>query len=183
MAAHEDWIRFVAAPIAIFASASVHATQYMTVEQAQKLIFGPAAQFERRDLKLNKDLARDIEKAAGVRVRLLEVPLWTVVENGKPAGYFIIDEVYGKHEFITYAIAIAPDGKVRQIEVLEYRETYGSQIRYPEWKSQFVGKSAADPVMLETDIQNISGATLSCRHVTEGVKRILATYERVLRKS
>jgi Na+-translocating ferredoxin:NAD+ oxidoreductase RnfG subunit len=183
MPTHDDWVRFLAAPVAIFATVSAHATQYMTLEQAQKLIFGPAAQFERRDLKLGKDAARDIEKAAGVHVRVLDVPLWEVSENGKPAGYFIIDEVYGKHEFITYAIALEPGGRVKQIEVLEYRENYGSQIRYPEWKAQFVGKSALDPVTLESDIQNISGATLSCRHVTEGVKRILATYDRVLRKS
>lgn len=183
MSTHDDWIRFIAAPVAVFAAASAHATQYLTVEQAQKLIFGPGAQFERRDLKLSKDLARDIEKAAGVSVRVLEVPLWEVSLNGKQAGYFIVDEVYGKHEFITYVIALEPGGRLKQIEILEYRETYGSQIRYPEWRSQFVGKTSADPVTLETDIQNISGATLSCRHVTEGVKRILATYERVLRKS
>lgn len=183
MSAHDDWVRFIAAPVAVFAAVSAHATQYITVEQAQKLMFGPAAQFERRDLKLNKDLVRDIEKIAGVRVRLLDVPLWEVSENGMPAGYFIVDEVYGKHEFITYAIALDAGGKVKQIEILDYRETYGYQIRNPEWRAQFVGKAAVDPVKLETDIQNISGATLSCRHVTEGVKRILATYERVLRKS
>ena len=29
-------------------------------------------------------------------------------------------------------------------------------------------------------LSNISGATLSCRHVTDGVKRLLATYALVL---
>jgi Na+-translocating ferredoxin:NAD+ oxidoreductase RnfG subunit len=183
MSAHDDWVRFIAAPVAVFAAVSAHATQYIAVEQAQKLMFGPGAQFVRRDLKLEKDTARDIEKASGVKVRLPDVPLWEVTENGKPAGYFIVDEVVGKHEFITYAVALEADGKVRQIEILDYRETYGYQIRNPQWRAQFVGKTLADPVKLETDIQNISGATLSCRHVTEGVKRILATYERVLRKS
>lgn len=183
MSVHDDWVRIIAAPVALFAAVSAHATQYVTVEQAQKLMFGPGAQFERRDLKLNRDLARDIEKLAGVKVRVLDVPLWEVSENGKPAGYFIVDEVYGKHELITYALALDTAGKVLQIEILEYRETYGSQIRYPQWRAQFTGKTLADPVELEADIQNISGATLSCRHVTEGVKRLLATYDRALRKS
>lgn len=183
MSAHDDWVRFIAVPAAVFAVSSVYATQYITVEQAQKLMFGPGAQFERRDLKLSKDLARDIEKLAGVRVRLLEVPLWEVSENGQRAGYFMVDEVYGKHEFITYAVALDAGGKVKQIEILDYRETYGSQIRYPQWRAQFTGKTLADPVELEADIQNISGATLSCRHVTEGVKRLLATYDRALRKN
>lgn len=183
MSAHDDWIRFIAAPVAVFAAVPAHATQYIAVEQAQKLMFGPGAQFVRRDLKLEKDTAREIEKASGIKVRMLDVPLWEVSENGKPAGYFIVDEVVGKHEFITYAVALEAHGEVRQIEILDYRESYGYQIRNPRWRAQFVGKTLADPVKLETDIQNISGATLSCRHVTEGVKRILATYEHVLRKS
>lgn len=183
MSAHDDWVRFIAAPVAVFAAASAHATQYITVEQAQKLMFASGAQFVRRDLKLEKDSAGEIEKISGIKVRVLDVPLWEVSENGKPAGYFIVDEVVGKHEFITYAVALATDGKVRQVEILDYRETYGYQIRNPLWRAQFVGKSLADPVRLESDIQNISGATLSCRHVTEGVRRILATYEHVLRKS
>ena len=169
--------------MAVFAAASAYATQYATVEQAQKLTFGPAAQFERRDLKLNKELARDIEKLAGVRVRVFDVPLWEVSESGRPAGFFMIDEVYGKHELITYALALDTSGRIRQIEILEYRENYGSQIRFAQWRAQFAGKSIVDPVELESDIQNISGATLSCRHVTEGIKRLLATYDRVLRKS
>ena len=86
----------------------------------------------------------------------------------------IVDEVVGKHEFITYAVGFTPDGKVRGIEILAYRETYGYQIRNPDWRQKFVGKSLADPFKLDEDIPNISGATLSCYNVTNGVKRLLA---------
>ena len=44
-----------------------------------------------------------------------------------------------------------------------------------------VGKSVADPLKLDVGIRNISGASLSSRHITDGVKRILATYETVLK--
>jgi len=59
---------------------------------------------------------------------------------------------------------------------MDYRESYGFEVRSPAWREQFVGKTAADPVGLDQDIRNISGATLSARHVTDGVKRVLATY-------
>ena len=42
--------------------------------------------------------------------------------------------------------------------------------------AQFVGKTSASPLKVNGDIRNISGATLSSMHVTEGVKRILAAY-------
>ena len=44
------------------------------------------------------------------------------------------------------------------------------------WRNQFVHKSAADPLKLDQDIRNISGATLSSRHVTEGVRRLMAIH-------
>jgi len=184
MSTHDDWVRIIAVPVAVFSAVgTVHAIQYFSVEQAQRLMFGPGAQFQRRDLKLSKEVSREVEKASGVRMRLLDVPLWEVRENDKLIGYFIVDEVYGKHEFITYAVALETDGRLRQIEILDYRETYGYQVRDSAWRAQFIGKTSADPLKFDEDIKNISGATLSCRHLTEGVRRLLAIYDRVLRKS
>jgi Na+-translocating ferredoxin:NAD+ oxidoreductase RnfG subunit len=92
-------------------------------------------------------------------------------------GTLMIDHVLGKHEIIDYAVAISPEGKVIQIEILEYRESYGYEIRSPKWRKQFAGKGASSALKLNRDIYNISGATMSCRHVSEGIKRVLATYE------
>jgi len=54
-------------------------------------------------------------------------------------------------------------------------------VRNASWRAQFVGKSAASPLQLNGDIKNISGATLSSKHVTDGVKRILNIYEASLK--
>ena len=157
-------------------STSVYATTYFTVEQAQEAIF-PAAKMSQAFFKLTDAQRRDIERRTGVNVRLTEVHLWKV-DGG---GYFIVDEVVGKHEFITYAIGIKADGSVKQIEIMDYRESYGYEIRNIDWRNQFVGKTAAAPLKLDGDIRNISGATLSSRHITDGVKRVLATYEVALK--
>jgi Na+-translocating ferredoxin:NAD+ oxidoreductase RnfG subunit len=95
----------------------------------------------------------------------------------------VIDEVLGKHERIKYAVAIGPDGTVRQIEILDYRESYGYEVRDAAWRQQFVGKTAASTLQLGADIRNISGATLSSKHLTDGVKRVLAMYELALKHS
>ena len=78
---------------------------------------------------------------------------------------------------IAVGLTLSPAGAVRQIEILNYRESYGGEIRNPDWRKQFVGKGARSRFALNDGINNISGATLSCRHVTEGVHRILATYD------
>lgn len=182
MTTHQDWVRFVSIPLAaVSVAGQVQAAQYLTVEQAQKLMFGKTATFQRNDLVLDKALVAAIEQASGVRVERNKQPLWEVREGDQLSGYFIVDEVFGKHEYITYAVALDAEGRVRQIEVLVYRESYGYEIRNPAWRAQFIGKAHGDPVTLDKDIKNISGATMSCRHVSQGVKRLLATYDNVLR--
>jgi Na+-translocating ferredoxin:NAD+ oxidoreductase RnfG subunit len=153
-------------------STSVYAKTYFTVEQVQQAIF-PGGKMVQAFVTLTDTQKREIERRTGVNVRHDEIRLWKVAEG----GYFIVDEVVGKHEFITYAIGLNADGSVKQVEVMDYRESYGYEIRNVEWRAQFAGKTSAAPLKLEKDIQNVSGATLSCRHVTDGVKRVLATYD------
>ena len=103
------------------------------------------------------------------------------MQAGKPAGWFFVDRVIGKHELITYALALGADGAVRGIEIMDYRESRGGEIRTAAWRSQFVGKHYGDKLALGDTIRNITGATLSCRNVTNGVKRLLATYALALK--
>ena len=86
-------------------------------------------------------------------------------------GTFYVDGVIGKQEMIDYALALDPAGRVLRLDVLAYRETHGWRSRNERWRAQFASKTATDPVELSRDIANISGATLSCRHVTDGVRR------------
>jgi Na+-transporting NADH:ubiquinone oxidoreductase subunit NqrC len=104
------------------------------------------------------------------------------VWSASTGGWFYLDQVIGKHELITYGLAVAPDGTVRGLEILDYRETYGGEVRNPQWRAQFVGKKAGSPLQLDVDIVNISGATLSSRNITVGVRRLLATHALVLGK-
>ena len=82
----------------------------------------------------------------------------------------------GKQLFIRYAVAIGADDRVQRVDILEYRETHGFEVRNARWLAQFAGKGPADALQLDRDIRNISGATLSCRHVTQGVRRLLAIH-------
>lgn len=173
--------RWLIAPAITIAASGVHAAQYLSVEEAQRLMFPDAVQFESRLVKLSAEQKAAIETKSGVRVRQPEQKVWAARAPDRLLGWFIVDEVFGKHEFITYAVALDTEGTVRQIEVMNYRESYGYEIRKPEWRSQFTGKTRSDPLKLEADIKNISGATLSCVHITDGVRRLLALHAVALR--
>ena len=165
------WIPAACLPVASI-SIPAYAATYLTVEQAQQTIF-PGQKLTRANITLTSVQAREIERRSDANVRHKEIQLWKVDKG----GFFVVDEVVGKHEFITYAVGLNADGTVKQIEIMTYRESYGYEVRNADWRAQFVGKDASAPLKLNQDIKNISGATLSCRHIADGVKRILATYE------
>jgi Na+-transporting NADH:ubiquinone oxidoreductase subunit C len=158
-----------------------HAVQYLNIEQAQHALFPEASAFSDARVLLSAEQRRAIEQASNTRVRSAEVLAWRVTAGGKPAGWFLVDEVYGKHEFITYAVALDASGAVHGIEIMDYRETHGGEVRNPKWRAQFSGKRAGAPLLLDEDIKNISGATLSCKHITDGVRRLLATQAAALK--
>lgn len=176
----EPWIRWITVP-ALITVAPAYAAQYLTVEQAQQALFPSGTRFTPYPLELNTEQKRTIEQASGVRVRDLKPKVWRAFDGERPAGWFFVDEVIGKHEFITYALALDASGAVRGVEVMDYRETYGHEIRNAAWRRQFAGKHHGDALKLGDDIQNITGATLSCRNVANGVKRLLATHAMALK--
>jgi hypothetical protein len=163
-------------PAALAGSTSGYAVTYLTVEQAQAALF-PGATFMPVTVKLDATQRKAIQQRSGMRVRSAELHAWRTA-NG---GWFLVDNVIGKHEFITYACAIDAAGTVVGVEILDYRETYGGEVRNEKWRAQFAGKTLTAPLKLDDDIKNISGATLSCRNITDGVKRLLATHELVLK--
>jgi Na+-transporting NADH:ubiquinone oxidoreductase subunit NqrC len=177
-----DWIRWTVPPAIIVSIAPpAYATRYLTIDEAQRLAFPAATQFVEAHVVFRPSDIAAIERRSGQKVRTRGQQVWTVRAGAGLIGFFVVDYVIGKHLVIDYAVALDPDGRVRQVEILEYRESYGGEITNRRWLSQFVGKTSQDPLALDQDIRNISGATLSSRHVTEGVKRVLAFYETCLR--
>ena len=170
------------APVAIYAMApQCIAAKYMSVDQARALVFPFADEFVAKPVQLTPEQMLEIDKRSGVEGRSPTQYVWQALAKGKPMGWFFIDQVIGKKELITYALGINLDGSVQQLQIIEYLEIYGSQVRYPNWRDQFVGKTVKSPLRLDEDIANIAGATLSSRHVTDGIKRLLFLHQAVLR--
>ena len=179
-----DWTTFLV-PMAVLAASApaAYATTYLTVEQAQTALFPLAKSFPEQTLRFDDAQKDRIKAAAGTRQRSDVQKVWRAERDGVLQGWFIVDDVIGKHDFITYAVAISPEGKVLGIEILAYRETHGSQIRDAAWRRGFMGKTLSDPFKLDEDVPNITGATLSCRNVMDGVKRLLVIHRQHLARA
>jgi Na+-translocating ferredoxin:NAD+ oxidoreductase RnfG subunit len=164
------------AAVCATAPASAFAVDYMSAEQAAHLMFPDADRFETRAVVLDAAQLQALA-AHGINARSARWPV-TIARHGAVAlGYVVSDAVVGKFELIGYAVGIDLAGAVTQVEILYYRESHGGEIRLPAWRRQFAGKTVDSPIRVGEDIANISGATLSCSHVTDGVRRIVAVVQ------
>ena len=159
----------------------VHAKCYLTHRQAEKICFPEADRFEWKTHRYTPVEIAAIREASGLMV--IDPGVWygVALKDNQMIGALIFDRALGKHEFIDYAIALTPGGKVRQIEILEYRESWGSEVRRDNWRRQFVNKHSKSKLKLHDGIHNISGATISCRNITDGVRRTCHAWHVVLR--
>lgn len=162
---------------ALLSAGSVFATDYLTFTQAQRVMYPDATQFRPLPLSLSIDQMRQVETLADLPARSVQWRVSTAWQGEKLLGYIVQDDVIGKYELISYAVALQPDATVKQIEILAYRESHGFEIRNAAWRKQFVGKSAQEGLAVGSGIANISGATLSTTHVTDGVRRIAAVIQ------
>ena len=153
-----------------------HAKIYTSVEQAQKILI-PNKPLIKNPIIITDELQDKMRSASSIRHPFQGDRIWKAADG----SWFIVDEVVGKHEMITYAVALSPSGAVTGIEILEYVESYGYEVAEAQWRNQFIGKTASDPIKLNQDIQNIGGATLSCKHLTDGVKRVAVLYDIALK--
>jgi Na+-translocating ferredoxin:NAD+ oxidoreductase RnfG subunit len=120
-----------------------------------------------------------MRKESGVRYTYTQKHVW----KSNQGSWLLVDEVVGKHEMITYAVGIHANGQIQGVEILEYNESYGEQIREKKWLQQFKGRDAHQILRFNEDIKNITGATLSSKHVTNGVQRLMVLYREYLSKA
>jgi len=165
-------IGLAAATAPIIAQAKI----YVSIEQAQKMLI-PNKSLVKNPMIITDELQDKMRSASSIRHPFQGDRIWRAADG----SWFIVDEVVGKHEMITYAVSLNPSGTVTGIEILEYVESYGYEVAEASWRKQFVGKTATDPIKLNQDIQNIDGATLSCKHLSDGVKRVAVLYDIALK--
>ena len=111
------------------------------------------------------------------RVDTLRVDTATVLRVSRAdslLGFAEVGAVLGKDQPITFLVAIDPANRLKDVDIIVYREPNGGEVAYEPWRSQFRGKTTTDSLRIGKEIRSISGATISVHAVTAGVKRMLA---------
>ncbi|HTK82383.1 MAG TPA: FMN-binding protein [Bacteroidota bacterium] len=140
-------------------------------------MFGDSAAISSSWRRLSGSEIDSIARLSHSRWQRDSLQVYVCSAHQKTVGYGFVDDVKGKVQFITYLTGINTDGKVQDVDILAYRESYGGEVAYESFRRQFRDKSSADKLIPGKDIKNISGATISVRAITTGVRKILLTYD------
>ena len=170
------------AAIALLAH-SASARELTTIPEARKDIFPQAASFQSETLSLTAEQQEQLSSGADVRLHPTYDRSYTVHraynESGDIIGYAFEDTVAGKWGPIHYLLGLTPEGKVKEVIVLEYQEKRGRPVARRRFRNQFEGKTIGDPVRLRRDVHGVSGATISSRGMTDGVRKLLYLFEEI----
>ena len=146
---------------------------FMSEDEGVKTMF-PKSERVRKDLiKLNAEKKTQIEDRIGWKFPEEEFEVYIGETGTRVDGYAMVQNTIGKHKPMTYMVGVDGQGSVSDIELLVFRESRGSEIRQKRFNSQYEGKTVLDPVRINKDIINISGATMSVRSMSAGIKRVL----------
>jgi thiamine biosynthesis lipoprotein len=152
------------------------ATVYFTEKEALSAMMPDADRLEEREVVLSAEQKALAGERAGRGFREDQFRFQVGYKGDALVGHALVLDVIGKERPITFMVGIAPDGTVIGVEVLIYRESEGSQVRSRRFTGQFRQKKWDDPLRLGSDIQPISGATLSSRAATYAVRKTLAIF-------
>ena len=154
--------------------AAAAAETLLTREQALKIVFPKSESVKGETNALTEDQRKTLEENTGLRFAENDYPTFVATTKEQPDGYAVILNEIGKHENITFIVGVSPKGRVMEVAVMEYRESRGEEVKEQRFLSQFRGKKSTDPIRVNQDIVNYTGATLSSYAIARGVRRALA---------
>lgn len=167
---------FVLLPtLAVFGEEEYVETVFLTKMEALKLAFPNVRVVKKKKVWLSEAQREAISNILGESYDERRLTWYIGLDdNQKPTGYMVVGNEIGRSYPITFMVVINPDGTVRDVEIMVYREPHGWEVRFEPFMRQFFGRDSEDPF---NNINNITGATLSVRSMTRGVKKAVAAYK------
>lgn len=157
----------------VFWTAAATAETFLTEQQALKVALPDSEQISTEVRTLTAAQRQDLQQKTRLRFSEPEYKFFVGKHKGQVNGYALIVNELGKHELITFIVGIDAKGKVGQVAVMEYRESRGGEVREKRFLRQFQDKSLSDPIRVDEDITNYTGATLSSHAIARGVRKAL----------
>ncbi len=176
----KDMLKITMSLVAIFIAAGL--IMGLTYKFTSPIKFKAEKKEKEEALKEMAPTATDpITPAGKWSVHSKNFEYYQATASGRPVAFIASTAGKGYSSFIQMLVALDPEMKINDVKVLSMNETpgLGDQVLEKSFLEQFKGKSLSQIVLIKGEtkenIQAISGATISSRGVTNGVKDAVQT--------
>ncbi len=155
---------------------------YYSKSEALDSAFPGADRVDSRTIVLNDEQASAIQSLAKAKLETRLITVYAGVKDGEIVGYAFIDIHTVRTLPEAFLVVLSPEGEIESLRVLAFYEPE-EYLPSERWLAQFDHKVLDSQLRLGGEIHGIVGSTLSARAVTDGVRRSLAFYEVLVRRS
>jgi hypothetical protein len=149
-------------------------------DEALALAF-PGASVVARTIVLTEEQVAVVKERAGVALESRLVTYYTGVRDGAVTGFAIIDSHVVRTLPEVFMATLTPEGAIDRVVLLAFYEPH-EYLPPARWLEQFNGRGLGqDGWRLGRDLHGISGATLTAQAVRDGLRKVLALHDLVIR--
>lgn len=158
-----------------------YAKVFYAKDEALKLAFPDADQVEMRTFFLtNHELAR-AQQMARTRIESKLFTFYMGKKRGAIIGYAAIDTHIVRTLPETFMVVLSVQGQVRTVVVLAFHEPT-EYLPAERWLQQFGEKKISPNLWVGRDIAGIAGSTLTAQAMTQGIRKVLALFEILIKE-
>ena len=140
-------------------------------------IFPSADSAQSRSIVVDSTMRAVLRSRLGWIVRDSAIAYFDVFADGRRLGAAVVADEQGKYRPITFMAGVDTALRIVDVRVLVYRESRGGEVRHTRFLKQYRRKSLQNPLRINRDIVNITGATISVNALNAGVRKTLAVVE------
>jgi len=164
----------------LLTGASASGKVFITLDEALKLAF-PTCTIKRHTIYLSKDQMEQARKLAGVEIPSALVYPYVAMKDGEMMGIAYFDAHIVRTLPETIMITVDLEDRIQRIEVLDFNEP-SDYVPGTAWYQQFTGQRLDNDLAVKRNIHSIAGATLTARHTTDAVRRMMALHHVIKRQ-
>lgn len=145
-------------------------------EEAIRVAFPDADTIDKKTFFLTDQQVKEVETISGVRLDSKLVTFYIGKKKQQLMGYAVIDVHIVRTLPEAFMVVLSPEGRLVSTLVLAFYEPL-EYLPQDRWLKQFEQKTLNESLTPGRDIAGITGATLTARAITKGVRKILAFYQ------
>lgn len=148
---------------------------FYSKNEAMELAFGKDAQVESQSLFPDEQQTASIEQQAKIKLDSGMLTFYVGKQQDKILGYAAIESITVRTKPETLMIVLTPEGELRNVTTLAFHEP--PEYQPPErWFEQLYKKPLAE-LDFNKGVDGIAGATLSTRADISSIRKVMATYQ------